>query len=440
MNKTNLSGKYGLIFTLFILSLILVLIFNLFTMNRQNNRRKEPTKVYFADNMSVAHLEIIRRFNEIYKNEIEIVPINLPFTKFSTNERKELIARSLRDPESRIDIFAVDQIWTPRFAKWGEPLAKYFSQKNLSDLLRPALSTCYFNQTLVGIPLYIDLGVLYYRRDLLKKLTDEKNFEARLKRSISWEEMIVLSSQFGDDGNFYLFQGDNYEGLICNYFEFFFALGGNIHDGNRLRFNTEEGRKSAAFMVDLIHKYRLSPPEVTTFNERDSYFWALKHDAPFFRGWSSFLKDMTVPAPDSAKVKLLGMACLPHFDNRQPVTIFGGWNLMISKYSTKKMEAVKFLEFILSEESQNTLLRYAGYLPIRKDIYENPEIFREFPYLTEITQMMNYGVHRPPLADYTKISDILSFHLNKALKGDINVKTALKEVDKTIESKQHFIK
>jgi len=284
------------------------------------------------------------------------------------------------------------------------------------------------------------LGVLYYRRDLLRRFTDEKHFEARLKQSITWEEMIELSRKYGVDGNFYLFQGDSYEGLICNYFEIFFALGGNIHNGNMLRFNTKEGRKSAAFMVDLIHKYRLSPIEVTTFNEQDSYFWALKHDAPFFRGWSSFLKDMKVPDSDSAKVQLLGMACLPHFDGRQPVTVFGGWNLMISKHSTKKMEAVKFLEFVLSKESQETLLRYSGYLPIRQDIYDDPEILKGFPYLVEIKQMMHYGVHRPPLADYTKISDILSFHLGKALKGEINVKTALEEVDKTIESKQHFIK
>ncbi len=119
MNWKNLKNKYGLLFTLFIFSLVLLLIYNLFSLNRDRLDQREAVKIYFADNMSKAHLTLIDRFNRLHKDEIEIVPIDLPFSKFTTNERKELIARSLRDKDSRIDIFAVDKIWVPRFAKWA---------------------------------------------------------------------------------------------------------------------------------------------------------------------------------------------------------------------------------------------------------------------------------------------------------------------------------
>jgi multiple sugar transport system substrate-binding protein len=33
-------------------------------------------------------------FNSRNKGRIEVVPVNLPFEKFTTNERKELLARS----------------------------------------------------------------------------------------------------------------------------------------------------------------------------------------------------------------------------------------------------------------------------------------------------------------------------------------------------------
>ncbi len=440
MNWKNLKNKYGLLFTLFIFSLVLLLIYNLFSLNRDRLDQREAVKIYFADNMSKAHLTLIDRFNRLHKDEIEIVPIDLPFSKFTTNERKELIARSLRDKDSRIDIFAVDKIWVPRFAKWAEPLAKYFTQKELATIVPQALATCYYNQVLVGIPLYIDEGVLYYRIDLLAGISSDPNLPARLQSSISWEELIRLGQKSGNDQMFYLFQGDNYEGLICNYFEIFFGLGGEVFQDGKIRFNTPVGRQSIEFLTDLIHKYRLSPREVVGYNEQESYLCALRNNAPFFRGWSSFLKDVTIPPSDSAKLALLRMTSLPHFKGHPEKSVFGGWDLMISKNSSNKMEAVKFLEFIMSVESQKVLFLVSGYPPIRREVYSDPEILARFPYLKEIEARIQKGVHRPVLIDYTKISDILSLYLNKVLINEMTPDQALQKVDETIANNRYFIK
>jgi hypothetical protein len=43
-------------------------------------------------------------------------------------ERKQLLTRALRSKSTCLDIFAVDLGRVPRFVKWAEPLAKYFSQ------------------------------------------------------------------------------------------------------------------------------------------------------------------------------------------------------------------------------------------------------------------------------------------------------------------------
>src|SRR5574341_913119 len=133
---------------------------------------EKVTKVYFADNISAAHQKVIERFNETYRGSIEVIPVNLPFTKFSTNERKQLLTRSLRSKGTRIDIFAVDLVWVPRFVKWSEPLTQYFSPQEQEAFLPYALKSCFFDQTLVGVPLYIDIGVMYYRKDQLAALPD----------------------------------------------------------------------------------------------------------------------------------------------------------------------------------------------------------------------------------------------------------------------------
>jgi len=434
------KNRYRYLFTLFIFAIIVVLIINLISLNKSRFEKKQVTKLYFADNISEAHLKIIHNFNEKYKGQIEVVPIDLPFTKFTTNERKELIARSLRSRNSRIDIFAVDLIWVPRFAKWAEPLAKYFMQTDLNKIIPQALSTCYYKNVLLGIPLYIDLGVLYYREDLILKTAHSEDLLEKLDGSVYWEDLIEYGKDIYKKRPLYIYQGDNYEGLICNYLEILGGMGGSIYQNEKLTFNTVLGQRSAQFMLDLINKYKFSPPEVSTFIERDSYVYALNNDALFFRGWSSYLRDIDIQEQDSLKVQRLRLTYLPHFKGNKPVTVFGGWNLMISKYSDKKPEAFEFLRYIQSEEVQKIMFETSGYLPILKSVYSDPEVIEKYPYIIQLKEMMKYGIHRPALVNYTKISDILSFYLNKILKQEISVEEALQLVDETVSTDKLFLK
>ena len=98
-------------------------------------------KIYYVDNISNSHQKLVDNFNQNNKGEIEVVPIDIPFYKFSTNERKELLIRALRGKSERLDIFAADIIWVSRFAKWTENLDNYFSQEEKSRLTERALAT-----------------------------------------------------------------------------------------------------------------------------------------------------------------------------------------------------------------------------------------------------------------------------------------------------------
>jgi multiple sugar transport system substrate-binding protein len=340
----KLNDRYNIFFTIIIVAITSLLILNLYTKDSAFSEG-EVTKIYFADNISEAHKIVISMFNEKYSGKIEVVPINLPFTKFNTNERKELLARSLRSKDSRIDIFAVDLIWVPRFAKWAEPLDDYFTEEEISKILPYALSTCYYGKMLVGIPLYLDLGALYYRKDILKNWINYEQLEAKLKNSISWQEFIQIGIQNPDNRPFYIFQGAAYEGLICNFVEVLGGDGGNLINSGIIEVNNSMAIKSCQLMVDLIYKYNISPEFVSTFDENETYRYSLKHDVPFFRCWTSSLKDIHAYPGDSSKIKYLGIAPLPHFEGCNSASTFGGWNLMVSKNSLKKKD-VKYQDMV----------------------------------------------------------------------------------------------
>jgi multiple sugar transport system substrate-binding protein len=178
----NTSFWFGII----LIALVAAFIFFFLPLRGSFYSKTGPVELYFVDNMTQAHKIIINKFNTEYKDRIKIVPIDMPFNKFSTNERKEILARSLRSKSERLDIFSVDVIWIPRFARWAYPLDKQIDKTLLEDSNKSVLESCYYNDKLVTLPFYTSVGVLYYRTDLIKRLSNYKEIEKKLRASIEW--------------------------------------------------------------------------------------------------------------------------------------------------------------------------------------------------------------------------------------------------------------
>lgn len=398
-------------------------------------------KIYFADNISKAHLKVIEKFNKRYKGLIRVVPINLPFDKFSTNERKELFARYFRSKSDRIDVFAVDQIWVPRFAKMSINLEHYINPEIRSELLPQALKSCTYHDSLVALPIYIDISVMYYRNDLLKKYPDYKDVIKKLDNSITWKDFISLNERRENSSNpFFTFQGDSYEGLICFFTEMVAGQNGDYMDGDKINLSTPEARRSLQLLVDLVNKYKLTSPEVTHFKENQSYDYYLEKNGIFLRGWPG-LSDNYRDSPEFKNVlNEIRMVPNPHFDSFKPVSVYGGWNLMISKFSTKIPEAVRFLKFVESEEAQKIMFEDGGYLPVNDKIYSDSSYIKAHTVLRYYRSLLETGIYRPFTERYTNISDILSFYLNQAIRQEISVDDALQKASEKINSETFLLK
>lgn len=382
-------------------------------------------KIYYVDNISKAHQKVIDAFNKKYAGQIEVEAINLSFDKFSTNERKELLARYLRNKSDRIDVFAVDQIWVPRFAKWAVPLTPYYSARDRQNLLNYALETCVYDDVLMAFPLYIDIAHLYYRDDFLRKLPNYKELQAKLKASITWENFADLSKRFSVAKNaYYVFQADNYEGLICCFFEMMANRKRSFYRNDTLFLSETRFKKVLNQLLNTIYQDKVSPGKVVDLKENESIDFLLDEDGFSVRGWSSQKSRGTTPE-HSSLLNNLEKAPTPHFTGEKPVSIFGGWNLMISKYSTNVSESVKFINFITSEESQKLMYKEGGYLPVLNFLYEDKKFSEENPDLNFYKGLMKYGAHRPFFKKYTIFSDILASVIHSALKREISVDAAV---------------
>jgi multiple sugar transport system substrate-binding protein len=55
-------------------------------------------------------------------------------------------------------------------------------------------------------------------------------------------------------------------------------------------------------------------------------------------------------------------------------------------------------------------------------------------------KLLDKGIHRPYIEEYTKISDVLSYYIQQAIKNEISPSEALTEATKLINSKKFIIK
>ncbi len=193
---------------------------------------------------------------------------------------------------------------------------------------------------------------------------------------MTWTEFVALRNKLGWKKPYYVFPAADYEGFICIYIEALLSLRRDYFVTTGFNFATPEGRKALQLLVDLVQKDRTTPEVVTTFTEVPSYEYFIRNDGLFIRGWNTFDKDFSDAPYDTTKERHLRKAPIPYLAGGRPASLFGGWNLMISKFSKKKEAVIDFVKFLLSDESQEVFYTHGGYYPVVSSFYEDPESLR----------------------------------------------------------------
>jgi trehalose/maltose transport system substrate-binding protein len=186
-----------------------------------------------------------------------------------TEQRKQSILVALRARQSDPDVLLLDVAWIAQIAAsgWLEPLAGLDSTLFFSSVFDHADR---WDGTIIGAPVYVDGGILYYRSDLLAKY-------GAGQPPTTWQELerISLAAMHGErpehaDFWGYVWQGAEYEGLVCNALEVFSSAGGGFFDDQQQPIlDAPQNVTALERMVDWIHGSRISPPSTYTDMHED---------------------------------------------------------------------------------------------------------------------------------------------------------------------------
>ena len=172
--------------------------------------------------------QVIDKFNEQYKGQISVRWQVMP--RLSNLQHRRLVS-DFNVESGEIEVFSADVPWTAEFSRRGwiqELTRKFYDDYTPEDFLTNTLKSTYYKYRMWGVPWYTDIGLLFYRRDLL----DKSGFTQPPK---TLEELTAMAKKVKSDSGVrhgFVFQGADYEGGVANALEYIWNAGGRVLTGN----------------------------------------------------------------------------------------------------------------------------------------------------------------------------------------------------------------
>ncbi|MFQ6672992.1 MAG: ABC transporter substrate-binding protein [Candidatus Tectimicrobiota bacterium] len=345
----------------------------------------------------------------------------------SSDEQHQFYVINLEGRSSDFDVFALDIIWVPEFARagWLRDISHLVSPEERKAFFPGPMAAALHRGRLYAIPWYIDAGLLYYRKDLLAKYG--------FAPPQTWEELARTASAITrhEPGLYgFIWQGKQYEGLVCNVLEYFWSNGGAVLQDGRVVIDSPANRHALAMMRDLIYRYRITPEFVTTITEEPARRIFGLGKALFMRNWPYAWT--LLERADSPVKGRVGLSALPAFAGHRPASTLGGWHLGINTYTHHPDAAERFLQFLTSSEAQKTLSVTIGYRPTRRALYADPEVLRAQPVTARLAEVFEQARPRPVSPFYMMISQVMQPEFSAVL-------ARIKEPDEALRSARERI-
>lgn len=349
----------------------------------------------------------------------------------SSSDALEYYTRRLEAGDAGIDVINLDSVWPAMIARHLIDLRTYLGgleQEHLPDVIDGYT----IDGRLVAMPLFVDVGVMYYRKDLLDKYTLPVPFT--WNRLVECATKVVASERAAGNAEIWglVFQGKAYEGLTCCALEWLYAHdAGTIVDTDGAV--TINNPRAAAILTEVSGWIGLLvPPETLAFGEDESREMFREGRAVFMRNWPyawPYFQD------DGSAVKdRVGVMPVPKgTPNGNSPGVIGGWGLAASGYSRHREVAADLIYYLTGPMGQKKFCLLDNHIPSLTSLFYDPEIRKQIPMA--IREFFTAAVPRPARSTgklYGRVSEEFFTAVHAMLSGRTPVEKGLADLEETL--------
>jgi trehalose/maltose transport system substrate-binding protein len=312
--------------------------------------------------------------------------------------------RSLLESGAKIpDVYAVDVIWPGILAENLLDLKAFVPPQEIAAHFPELIANNTVNGKLVALPSLVDVGLLFYRTDLLR------HYGYRTAPQ-TWEEIETMAAriQAGErargqkDFWGFVWEGASSESVTCNALEWQASEGGGvIVENNLVTVNNPETSRALERAARWVGT--TSPPGVIAYKEWDAHNIWQAGQAAFMRNWAtSYSGEFTQGSITSDQFDI---ASLPRGRARIATTV-GGRAYAVSRHSLYPREAAMLVRFLCRPDTQLNRIRKIGGSPTIPELYNDPGMLANPYFSTILRTYSNDKVWRPSMETGKRYPDV----------------------------------
>jgi len=326
------------------------------------------------------------------------------------------------------DLMRMDIIWVPEFAKLGA-LQKVNELDGFEELkaqlFEGPMSTNYYNGDYYGLPLNTNTKVAIYNKKVLESV-------GLSNPPTTMQELADVSRQLVKDGKL---PGIGISGVHAwALLPYFWSLGGKLTNDD---FSQVEGYLNSPESIQAVetiaawHEEGLIIPAVlggepSTWDGMKKHEYLMIDDGPWFY---SILMGEASEEFDVLRDTVRGLIPAGPAGSH---SVIGGENLVIFTGSKHTEEAWTFARWMLGEEPQKIMSK-VGMIPTNIKAANEPT-FLEVPYMKEYVEQLETALPRTPNPQWGEMEGIFNLAVEKVLRGESDVTTALNQATQQIEA------
>jgi multiple sugar transport system substrate-binding protein len=312
----------------------------------------------------------------------------------SDGQRQQLVRRMAAGDPS-IDIMGLDVTWEAEFAEagWIEPWTGSNLTQAENGTLKPALQTAIWKGKLYAVPANSNTQLLWYDSALTPNPPK------------TWAEMLADAAKLKKEGkpHYIEIQGAQYEGATVWFNTMVSSAGGTVLNPNATKVTLGAPVVKALSIMKQLATGPGADPSLPVQMENQNRLAMEGGMAAFQLNYPFVYPGMKTDNPKLFKT--FKWAPYPSVIPGQPARVtIGGIDFGISSFSQHK--ALAFQAALCMRDRQNQIIgaNVGGVPPTITSLYNDPALFKNYPFHADILQALEHASVRPKTPVYQVVS------------------------------------